>query len=199
VDAIYGVLLAAGESRRMGFPKPLLKIGEETYLDHLAAAMLAAVDRLIVVVGAHCDRVRAAAPVDPRVTVAENREFTRGQLSSLKVAIASADDARAIMVHLIDHPTVTAATFRGAVEHYQRRQRPIVIARYEGRRGHPVIFDRSLFAELLAAPEDQGARTVVNADPGRVDYFEVDDEGVVLDLDTPEDVARARLAAPTGS
>jgi len=197
VDAIYGVLLAAGESRRMGFPKPLLRIGDETYLDRLAAAMLAAVDRLIVVVGAHCDRVRPAAPVDPRVTVAENREFTRGQLSSLKVAIASADDARAIMVHLIDHPTVTAATFRSAVEHYQRRQRPIVIARYEGRRGHPVIFDRSLFAELLAAPEDQGARTVVNADPKRVHYFDVDDEGVVLDLDTPEDVARVGLAAPT--
>jgi molybdenum cofactor cytidylyltransferase len=199
VDAIYGVLLAAGESRRMGFPKPLLKIGEETYLDHLAAAMLAAVDHLIVVVGAHFDQVRAAAPVDPRVTVVENREFKRGQLSSLKVAIAAANDASALMVHLIDHPTVTAATFRGVMEHYQHLQKPIVIARCKGRRGHPVIFDRSLFAELLAAPEEQGARTVVNADPRRVDYFDVDDEGVVLDLDTPEDVARAGLAAPKRS
>jgi len=199
VDAIYGVLLAAGESRRMGFPKPLLKIGEETYLDHLAAAMLAAVDRLIVVVGAHFERVRAAAPVDPRVTVVANREFKRGQLSSLKVAIRSADDATAIMVHLIDHPTVEAPTFSGVIERYRHTQKPIVIARYEGRRGHPVIFDHSIFVELLAAPEDQGARSVVNAQPDRVAYCDVADEGVVLDLDTPEDVARAGLVAPLKS
>jgi molybdenum cofactor cytidylyltransferase len=196
VNEICGVLLAAGESRRMGFPKPLLKIADATYLDHLSAAMLAAVDRLVVVVGAHLDRVRAAAPIDPRITLVENREFTRGQLSSLKVAIASIGDAQAIMVHLIDHPMVTAATFRGVIEHYRQARKPIVITRFNGRRGHPVIFDNAIFAELLAAPEDQGARIVVNADPGRVDYFDVADEGVVLDLDTPEDVARAGLAGP---
>ena len=180
----------------MGFPKPLLKIGDHTYLDHLSAAMLAAVDRLIVVVGAHVDQVRAAAPVDPRITIVENREFARGQLSSLKVAIAEAREAPAIMVHLIDHPKVTAATFSGVIEHYRHAQKPIVIARCSDRRGHPVIFDNSLFHELLAAPEDQGARTVVNANPGRVAYFDVEDEGVLLDLDTPADVARAGLAAP---
>jgi molybdenum cofactor cytidylyltransferase len=196
MGAIRGVLLAAGESRRMGFPKPLLKIGDETYLEHLAAVMLTAVDRLIVVVGAHADRVRAAAPVDPRVMIVENREFTRGQLSSLKIAIGSANDAQAILVHLIDHPTVAAATFSGVIACYRRTQKPIVIARCNGRRGHPVVFDRSLFGELLASPEDQGARRIVNAEPERVAYFDVADEGVVLDLDTPEEVARAGLAGP---
>jgi molybdenum cofactor cytidylyltransferase len=196
VGEICGVLLAAGESRRMGFPKPLLKIGDETYLDHLTAAMLTAVDRLIVVIGAHVERVRAATPVDRRIAIVENREFARGQLSSLKVAITSASDAQAILVHLIDHPAVTGATFREVIEHYRRTQKAILIARYKGRRGHPVIFDHSILAELLAAPEDQGARSVVNARPDRVGYCDVADAGVVLDLDTPEDVARAGLAVP---
>ena len=196
MGTIYGVLLAAGESRRMGFPKPLLKIGDETYLAHLAAIMLPSVDRLIVVLGAHSDRIRPAMPQNARITVAENPNYARGQLSSLKIALAHAHDASAIMMHLIDHPRVKAATFRAVLEHYERTGKPIVIARYNGRRGHPVIFDHSLFCELLAAPEDQGARVVVNADPDRVAYCDVADDGILLDLDTPADVARAGLAGP---
>ena len=76
--------------------------------------------------------------------------------------------------------------------------KPIVIARYQGRRGHPVLFERSLFQELLDAPEDQGARVVVNADASRVGYVDVDDAGTVLDLDTPADLVRAGLRATAG-
>ncbi len=196
MGTIYGVLLAAGESRRMGFPKALLKIGDETYLSHLAAMMLQSVDRLIVVLGAHRDRIRPAMRQDARITVAENPHYARGQLSSLKVALAHAHDASAIVMHLIDHPQVKAETFRRVLECHERTGKPIVIARYNGRRGHPVLFDRSLFGELLAAPEDQGARVVVNADPDRVAYCDVDDEGILIDLDTPVDLARAGLAEP---
>ncbi|MGH7879683.1 MAG: NTP transferase domain-containing protein, partial [Candidatus Binataceae bacterium] len=64
---LHGILLAAGESRRMGFPKPLLKIDSETYLTRLVAAMLTAVPNLTLVLGAQADRVRAAAPTDARV------------------------------------------------------------------------------------------------------------------------------------
>lgn len=195
----YGVLLAAGASRRMGFPKPLLKIGGETYLEHLAAMMLQSVDRLIVVLGAHSNRVLPVVPADPRLIVVENPNYGRGQLSSLKVALAHAHDALAIMMHLIDHPRVKAETFRAVLEHYEQTGKPIVIARYNGRRGHPVLFDHSLFGELLAAPEDEGARVVVNADPHRIAYCDVADEGILLDLDTPADVAYAGLTEPETS
>jgi molybdenum cofactor cytidylyltransferase len=98
--------------------------------------------------------------------------------------------------HLADHPLVTPATFRALVDGYNKTRRPIVVARFHGRRGHPVIFDHSVFAELMAASEDEGARVVVNADPQRVLYVDVEDPGVVLDLDTPADLVKAGLPPP---
>ncbi len=192
-----GILLAAGESRRMGYPKPLLEVGGRTFLATLARAMLEAVGRLVVVVGAHADAVRRAVPDDPRITVVENPGYLRGQLSSIKVGLnAVGPNADGALIHLADHPLVRAATFAAVVAEHRYSRKPIVIARYHGRRGHPVLFARSLFAELQAAPEEQGARVVVAADPARVTYVEVDDPGVVMDLDTPEDLERAGLGRP---
>ncbi len=196
---IEGILLAAGESRRMGYPKPLLRIDGETFVAHVARAMLTVVARLIVVVGAHADRVRAEVPPDSRITIADNPQWARGQLSSLKVGIrALGPDCRAALVHLADHPTVRADTFQAVVDAYLKSTPPIVVARHRGRRGHPVVFARGVFPELAAAPDSEGARKVVNADPRRVVYVDVDDPGVVLDLDTPEDLARAGLPGRPG-
>jgi molybdenum cofactor cytidylyltransferase len=192
-----GILLAAGESRRMGFPKPLLRIGATTFIAHAAAVMLAAVDRLIVVTGAHRERVEGAVPPGLRITIVYNPDWPRGQLSSIKAGLAAVSpDSDAVVVHLADHPLVKPETFRALAREYERTLKPIVSARHDGRRGHPVLFARSIFAELFAAPEDRGARVVVNADPDRVVYADVDDPGVVLDLDTPADLANAGLAPP---
>jgi len=194
VADIEGILLAAGESRRMGYPKPLLKVGDETFVSHLANVMLTVVARLTIVVGAHADRVRPVIPLDPRIRIVDNPDWVRGQLSSIKAGIrALLPDASAALIHLTDHPTVKAETFATVAKAYRQSKKPIVIARHSGRRGHPVLFDRSVFAELLDAPEDQGARVVVNADASRVVYIEVDDPGILLDLDTPEDLARAGI------
>jgi len=181
----------------MGYPKPLLDVGGETFVAHLAAAMLPVVARLIIVVGAHADRVRPAIPDDPRITVVVNPDWARGQLSSIKAGIrALAPDVSAALIHLTDHPTVKATTFAAVVDANRQSGKPIVIARHDGRRGHPVLFDRSMFTELLNAPEDQGARVVVNADASRIVYADVDDPGILLDLDTPEDLARAGFELP---
>ena len=181
----------------MGYPKALLEVEGHPFVAHLAATMLKVVARLTVVVGAHADRVRAAISNDPRIEVVDNPDWPRGQLSSIKAGLrALPPDASAAMIHLTDHPTVRAETFAAVADAYEHSRKPIVIARHGGRRGHPVLFDRSMFAELLAAPEDQGARVVVNTDPSRVLYVDVDDPGILLDLDTPEDLARAGLQFP---
>ena len=86
---LEAILLAAGESRRMGYPKPLLRLGSRTFIEILADAMLQSVARLIVVVGAHAGAVRGAIPDDPRILVVENSDFLRGQLSSIKGSSAS--------------------------------------------------------------------------------------------------------------
>jgi molybdenum cofactor cytidylyltransferase len=197
VASIEGILLAAGESRRMGYPKPLLRIGERTFLAHLCELMLSAAPRLIVVLGAHAERVRSAIAPDQRITVVENADYARGQLSSLKAGLKHVSpDAHGVLVHLADHPVVRPSTFWALLAEHHRAGKPIVITRYQGRRGHPVIFERSVFSELERAPESEGARAVVNADPSRVAYLDVDDPGVVLDLDTPDDLARAGLPPP---
>lgn len=181
----------------MGFPKPLLRIDSETFVARVVRTMLPVADSIIVVLGAHEERIRPAVPRDARVSIVENPDFKRGQLSSLKVGLrAVPPGAGAAMVNLADHPGITAATFRAVADEYARSHRRIVVARHAGRRGHPVLFDRAVFEELLAAPEEQGARFVVDADPARVVYVDVDDPGVTLDLDTPDDLLRAGLAPP---
>jgi molybdenum cofactor cytidylyltransferase len=197
VAAVEGILLAAGESRRMGFPKPLLRLNTHTFIEHTARAMLEAVSRLVIVLGAGAERVRAAVPCDPRIAIVENSNWQRGQLSSLRAGLAAlSKDASASLVHLADHPTVLPATFAALVHEYERSRKPILIARHDAHRGHPVIFARTIFGELKHAPDEAGARAVVNADPSRVAYLDVEDPGVALDLDTPADLARAGLPAP---
>ena len=194
---LEGIVLAAGESRRMGYPKPLLEIGGRTFIEQIAETMLAVVPRLVIVIGGHRDRVRAAIPRDPGIAIAENPDYSRGQLSSLKVGLGAVQpDSAGAIVHLGDHPMVRVETFRAIVDSYNRTGKPIVIARNDGRRGHPVVFDRVLFAEILSAPEKEGARYVVNADASRVFYVDLDDPGINLDLDTPSDLARAGLPPP---
>jgi molybdenum cofactor cytidylyltransferase len=194
VKRIEGILLAAGESRRMGFPKPLLRLNGETFLSHTAAAMLVAVDRLIIILGAHLEAVAAEVPADDRISVIENPDYRLGQLSSIKCGLrAVTAHADAAIIHLVDHPTVRSETYTRLVGEYKLSGKPIVVVQYGGRRGHPVLFDRSIFAELERTPVEVGARAVVRADNDRVMYAEVDDPGVLLDLDTPADLARAGL------
>jgi molybdenum cofactor cytidylyltransferase len=194
---LEGVILAAGESRRMGYPKPLLEIDGRTFIEHIAETMLAVVPRLVIVIGAHRDRVRAAIPRDPRIAIVENPDYARGQLSSLKIGLSTFQpDASGALVHLGDHPMVRTETFRAIVDSYNRTGKPIVIARHDGHRGHPVIFDRTMFAELQSAPDEEGARHVVNADSSRVAYVDLNDSGINMDLDTPSDLARAGLPLP---
>jgi len=191
---VEAVLLAAGESRRMGYPKPLLRIGSETFVEVLARAILQSVNRLIVVIGAHGEAVRAAIPADRRITVVENPEYLRGQLSSIKTALPHIGrEAGGAMIHLADHPMVRQETFRAVVDEFRRCGKPIIIARHGGWRGHPVIFARELFGELAAASEDEGARAVVAFNSARVGYVDVEDGGVLADLDTPEDLTRVGL------
>src|ERR1700719_4664208 len=116
----------------MGYPKPLLRVGAESFIARTTALALGVAPRLIIVLGAHAERVRPAVARDTRITVVENPHFDRGQLSSLKVGLAEAIAGRAdaVVVHLADHPLVAPLTFRVLVDDYCRTAQPIVVARY---------------------------------------------------------------------
>ena len=119
---IEGVLLAAGESRRMGYPKPLLRVGDESFLSQSAKSMLALLPRLIIVLGAHAERIRPAIPTDPGIAIVDNPRWQAGQLSSLKAGLgAIGPQAGGVMVHLADHPLVRRSTFERVIARVRDR------------------------------------------------------------------------------
>ena len=194
---LAAVILAAGASTRMGSPKALLPDPEgRTFVARVARTFAdAGIDRIIVVTGQQHDAIDAALtadapPVMPRCV--RNPDPSRGQLSSLWVGLdaAAEQDAEAVLVTLVDVPMVRASTVRAVVDGWRRTGAPIVRPAIGDRHGHPVLFDRAVFDDLRRAPLDQGAKVVVNAHADRIVNITVDDEGSLVDVDTPADYSR---------
>jgi molybdenum cofactor cytidylyltransferase len=189
---ISGILLAAGESRRMGSPKALLRYQGTTFVERICRAYLTAgVDELIVVLGARAYELRRAIPAHPILRTVVNPRYFQGQLSSLMTGIgALSPDSEAAVVNLVDHPLISAQTIGALIASFRADPLPILIASYNGKRGHPVLFSKHVYGEILAAPLDQGAKVVVRKDPSRVRELPLDDPGILADIDTPEDYRR---------
>ena len=189
---ISGILLAAGESRRMGSPKALLPYQGQTFIERICHAFLTAgVDELIVVLGAWEDKLRPALPSHPALRTVVNPHYKLGQLSSLTRGIgALSPGSEAAVVNLVDHPLISAETIKALIASFRADPLPIIIASYRDKRGHPVLFSSQVYGELLAAPLDKGAKVVVRKDPTRVREVRLDDPGILADIDTPEDYRR---------
>lgn len=186
---IIAVVLSAGESSRMGRPKALLPIQGQKFIERIIRVIgQSRVGRTIVVLGHHADQLRGKIEHLP-VEVVINPDYRSGQLSSLQAAIRHiSDDDRCdgMLVHLVDHPFIDVALVDALIESFFETKKMIVVPRYKGKRGHPVIFSRQLFDDLLNAPLDQGAKAVVNAHRQETLEIEWQDEGITLDIDTPE-------------
>jgi molybdenum cofactor cytidylyltransferase len=186
---IAAVILSAGESSRMGRPKALLPIDGQTFIEKIVKALReAGLQNIIVILGHDAEAMRQKITHLP-VTILVNPEYRKGQLSSLRVAIRhllANDTCSGLLVHLVDHPYIDAALVNLLIEGLEDSGKLIAVPRFRGKRGHPVIFARSLFNELLNAPEDQGAKAVVNAHRDETLEIETEDKGITLDIDTPE-------------
>ena len=191
---IVGIVLAAGASSRMGRPKALLPLGEETFLSRVCRTLAeGGVDDVVVIAGpeaAEVERTLAGAAV--RARVVENARRDQGQLTSLQAGLAVADrpGVDAVLVHLVDVPLVAPRTVRAVVDAFRRTQAPIVRPSVEGRHGHPVLFGRPIFDELRAADPALGAKVVVRAHAADALDVAVDDAGACQDIDTPDDYER---------
>jgi molybdenum cofactor cytidylyltransferase len=186
---IAAVVLSAGESSRMGRPKALLPIEGETFIGRIVGALKRTqAGKIVVVLGHNADQLAAAIrPLGVEFLV--NPDYKLGQLSSLQVAVRSLQsqlDCEGMLLHLVDHPYIDSTLVDRIIERFHETQKDIVVPRCHGKRGHPVLFSRRLFAELLAAPMDQGAKAVVNAHANETLEIETEEEGIALDIDTPE-------------
>jgi molybdenum cofactor cytidylyltransferase len=186
---ISAVILSAGESSRMGRPKALLPIDGQTFIERIVGALTETpVGRVIVVLGHNADEMKRQIVHLP-VEILINPDYKLGQLSSLQVAVRrlqTEPDCEGMLLHLEDHPYIDAKLVETMIERFRASGKLIVLPRYGGKGGHPVIFSRRLFTELLAAPLEQGAKAVVNQHRDDTLEIESQDAGVTVDIDTPE-------------
>lgn len=190
---LAAVILSAGASSRMGRPKALLPYREGTFLEHLIQVTRhPRVGVTRVVLGAGADVIRSLGKLDPSMVVL-NLAWEQGQLSSIWAGLRSLEGSETdgIILCPVDHPLVSARLVSDLVERFYEDGKSIVLPTYKGRRGHPVIFSSALYADLLAAPADKGARSVVWAHAGEVLEVPTDEEGVVLNLNDPDMLKRA--------
>ncbi|MFB6490433.1 MAG: nucleotidyltransferase family protein [Thermoproteus sp. AZ2] len=183
-------ILAAGESKRFGGLKLLVNLCGRPLISYsVEAALAAGVGSVYVVVGREAREI-AAALRGVEVGVIYNPWFRQGLSSSLKAAVLSAPRLDGYVVALGDMPLVRPQTYRDLVKHLG--EAPIIAPTYKGRRGNPVLLDRRALPHILTLEGDIGARALLGA--LRVSYVEVDDPGVLIDIDEPDDLAEASRA-----
>lgn len=186
---IPGLILAAGASSRMGRPKALLDASGRTFVARLVETLHYGGVRPVAVVIRPGTRDLALEIVRAGATPVVNRAADDGQLSSLLTGLAAvADVAPAVLVTLVDAPAIRPTSIAALLAREPASPASILRATYRGRHGHPVVFRRRVFDALRQADPTVGAKAVLRAHA--VEDVEVDDPGVVDDIDTPEDYAR---------
>jgi molybdenum cofactor cytidylyltransferase len=192
---VVAIVLAAGESRRFGRLKQLLPWGDDgTLLGHAVDTALASKAwPIVVVLGCRADACRQALGGRP-VQVVVNPHWMEGQSSSIRTGLAALPaNINAALFHLADQPHVTPAVMDAMIERHASSLAPVVWPEYQGQRGNPVLFDRVVFSELEQLTGDTGGRSVLLAydRANQAQRVAVDEPGVLLDIDTPEDIERA--------
>ena len=188
---VAGLILAAGSGSRLGRPKALVELGGERLVDRAVRVLRdGGCDPIVVVSG--------AAPFEiDGVAVLANPDWATGMGSSLRVGLtALADsDAEAVLVSLVDQPEIGAAVIRRVIAAFADGA-VVATATYGGKRRNPVLLARGTWAEVARLAEgDEGARPFLAAHADEVMAVECEDLGSPADIDTPEDLARARREA----
>jgi molybdenum cofactor cytidylyltransferase len=186
-DRVYALVLAGGESRRLGRPKQLLDLAGKPLVVHVVERALAApVDGVVVVIGSHASEVELALRGYPAYRVF-NPHFSQGQGASLAAGIrAMPSTVDAVVVMLGDVPGVASESIGAVTARWRETHAPAVVARYGERQGHPVLFDRSVFFELASLEGDTGGREILRALGEMVEAVDLPGE-VPADVDTEED------------
>lgn len=191
--SFYAIILAAGESTRMGSPKALLKIKDKTFLEHIIQTIHdAGIVQKIVILGHGAETIIQSIDSeriqkDFSVKILVNEDYRRGQLSSIQTAVKSLPkSAKAIIVCPVDRPLISSKLLNQLVTTFNETKAPVVLPIHNAKRGHPMIFSSNVFKEILRAPEDVGARAVVWAHHNEVAEVQTSEEGILQNIDTME-------------
>ncbi|TAM82558.1 MAG: nucleotidyltransferase family protein [Acidobacteria bacterium] len=188
LQATAGVILAAGESSRMGTDKALLMYRGRTFLENIICQLRdAGVQRVVVVLGHHADLIQQSIDLTS-VEVVVNRDYRLGQTSSLQAGLRRLSESRAesTLLCLVDHPSISVDTIQKLIQYFTSSGSPVIVPQLRGKHGHPVLLGRELFSQILSLGPGQGADTLIHHYHDRTEFVEVTDPGILLDVDDPE-------------
>jgi molybdenum cofactor cytidylyltransferase len=190
---LAAVILSGGASRRMGSPKALVSYQGTPFLEHLLSVTRhSAITVRRVVLGPDAEIISKQIALVPEEVVI-NKDWEQGQLSSIHAALRSLPSGtEGMLLCPVDHPLVSEALVSSLIAAFLESRAPVVLPTYDGRRGHPVIFSRAVYDELLRAPVDKGARAVVWAHSNEVRELPTTEEGCVLNLNDPDGLLKLK-------
>lgn len=198
MNNVVAIVLAAGESRRMGRPKMILPWGKSTVIVQVLNTLIqAGVGKVIVVTGGHHLEMEQALDgyiYSSHLRLVHNPDFANGEmLRSLQVGLKVADnDVQAALIALGDQPQMQVEVVKKVLQVYQLKHAGLVFPSYQMRRGHPWIIDRRLWAQLLSLRSPQTLRDFTRLNESMIEYLLVDNDSIYQDMDTPEDYERMR-------
>lgn len=179
------IVLAAGASARLGSPKALALVGGAPAVTRVCRVLNDAdIEDVAVVIGAHAERI--APEIPPPARIVQNASWERGRSSSIKAGIRALPSGMPLLVWPVDHPAVRTATIRRLMG----AKGWIRVPTFQGRRGHPVVFDPVLRDELLLLGDDEPLHHVVHRHAGDVAEAAVPDPAVLWNIDTPDDLKK---------
>ncbi|HAT71246.1 MAG TPA: hypothetical protein DCS63_00330 [Elusimicrobia bacterium] len=191
---LSAIILAAGESSRMGRPKALLEWRGKAFIEHVCSSLRAAgvADRVVVLGRASSEIIKAWTPAGEKIAV--NPKPENGQLSSLRAGLAAVSEfSEGFMVCLADQPTIDVETYKKVIACWLLNRNSIVIPRTfraadsRLKRGHPIIIPAAHKALCFEGPLDKGLHWVTHHPSVKVTDLEVKDPEIIRDFDTPED------------
>ncbi len=189
---IAAVVLAAGESSRMGTDKALLMYRGRTFLENIIAALREAdILRVVVVLGRHAELIQQSIDLSS-VEVVVHQNYRQGQTSSFQAGlrVLAAEEPEGVMLCLVDHPAISVDTVQNLIQHFKACARALIIPQINGKHGHPVLLGREVFSQIAELGPDQGADTVIHRYRPQTQFVEVTDPGILIDVDDPESYLR---------
>lgn len=194
---VVGVVLAAGESRRMGQLKALLPFGEQTVVEHVLQPLLhAALAEVAVVLGHRAADIATVLQRWP-VHILHNPHYLQGMTTSVQVALRDLSPIPdAYMLALVDQPHVSVQLVQQLLTTFCHTHKGLVIPTYAGKRGHPIVLAATYREEILALGPEQGLNVVTRGHPEDTVEIPVAYDDILRDMDYPEDYVAALQRLP---